>query len=186
MKNKFSEKLIGPRIVLKKLKPDIKMAEVIFKIVDENRKHLEKWLPWVKYSKKVEDTLEFLFSLKIKKEIAYGIFLTGEYVGNIGAHRISKESKSAELGYWLAKKYCRQGYMTEAVRLMEKELFDGFGLNRVQIRCDKKNKDSAEVAKRSGYKLEGEYRQDDYSEYFNDFRNTLVFSKLKSEYKKKR
>jgi len=42
MKNKFSEKLVGPRIVLKKLKPDIKLAEIIFKTVDENRKHLEK------------------------------------------------------------------------------------------------------------------------------------------------
>lgn len=37
----------------------------------------------------------------------------------------------------------------------------------------------------SGYKYEGKLREDTFSEHFNDFRNTLVFSKLRSEYKKK-
>jgi len=30
------------------------------------------------------------------------------------------------------------------------------------------------------------FREDSYSEYFKDFRNTLVFSKLKSDFKKEK
>jgi RimJ/RimL family protein N-acetyltransferase len=58
-------------------------------------------------------------------------------------------------------------------------------LNRIQIKCDKRNKASSWVAKKCNYKYEWTFRKNCFSEYFNDFRNTLVFSKLKSEYKER-
>ena len=56
----------------------------------------------------------------------------------------------------------------------------------MQLRCDERNIASRKVAKKCGYTLEGKIREDRYSEYFEDLRNTLVFSKLKSEYSKER
>lgn len=75
--------------------------------------------------------------------------------------------------------------MTEAIRILEKEGFENMGLNRIQIKCDEENKASFGLAKKCGYRYEGKLREDSFNEYFKNFRNTLISSKLKSEYKKK-
>ena len=72
--------------------------------------------------------------------------------------------------------------MTEALQILEKEAFEKLKLNRIQIKCDEKNEASFGVARKCDYKYEGKFREDEFNEYFNHFRNTLVFSKLKSEY----
>lgn len=65
--------------------------------------------------------------------------------------------------------------MTEAVKISEKDFFINYKLNRVQIRCDEKNKAAAAVAKRCGYKLYAILRENKYVNYYKSFRNTLVF-----------
>ncbi len=188
-KIKIKNKLIGERIVLKITRPDITIANTIFKAINENRKHLKPWFPWEKATKKVEDSLKYLFDkeeeVKEGKRVDYGIYLGDQYIGNIGIFDIDKNKKSAEIGYWLSLKFIRNGYTTEAVKIIEKEFFAN-GLNRIQIKCDERNIASSGVAKKCGYIFEGKLREDSYSEYFKDFRNTLVFSKLNSDFKKER
>ena len=190
MIKKIKNRLIGKRIVLEITKPRINTAKAIFKVVDENRKHLRPWLVWEKSTKTVEDSLEYLFKkekkFKAGEEFGYGIYLDGEYIGNIGIFDINKKTKSAEIGYWLSLKFSKQGYTVEAVQILEKEFFTNGKINRIQIRCDERNVASAGVAKKCGYFFEGKNREDSFSEYFKDFRNTLVFSKLKSDYKKEK
>ena len=77
------------------------------------------------------------------------------------------------------------GYMTEAVRMIEKELFDN-NFNRIVIYTDVLNVRSAKIPRTLGYKLDGILRQDIYSEPNNRFRDRNVFSKLKSDYDKER
>ena len=62
--------------------------------------------------------------------------------------------------------------------------FENQDLNRIQIKCDERNIPSAGVAKKCGYFFEGKLREDSINEHFGDFRNTLIFSKLKSEFLK--
>lgn len=184
----FRDQLIGNRLILKRTKPNLEMAKAMFEVVDQNRKHLENWLPWVKLTLKVEDSLKYLFDKEeeIKKgtKVGYGLFLKDEYIGDISIFNIDEKNKSAEIGYWLSSSYLRNGYMTEAVGILEKEAFEEIGLNRIQIRCDERNNASAGVAKKCGYTFEGKLREDAFSDVFNDFRNTLIFSKLESEYRK--
>lgn len=186
---KFKNQLTGQRLILKRTKPTLKMAESMFKVIDENRKHLESWLPWPKSTLKIEDSLKYLFDKEeeTKKgiKVGYGLFINNEYVGDISIFDINEKNKSAEIGYWLASSHTRNGYMTEAVKILEKEAFEKMNLNRIQIKCDERNKASSGVAEKCGYKFEGKFRQDSFSGHFNDFRNTLVYSKLKSEYTKK-
>lgn len=186
--SKFKNKLIGKRIVLKINKSDILLAKIMFKTINDNRKHLRPWFLWEIKTKKVEDSLKYLFDTeagtKEGKKAEYGIYLNNEYIGNIGIFDIDKDKKSAELGYWLSSKFLRNGYMTEAVKLIENEFFSNNSINRIQIKCDEVNIASAGVAKKCGYLLEGKNREDRYSVYFKDFRNTLVFSKLKSDFNK--
>ncbi|QQS61510.1 MAG: GNAT family N-acetyltransferase [Candidatus Moraniibacteriota bacterium] len=186
---KFKNQLRGDRLLLKRTRPTLEMAETIFKVVDENRKHLEPWFSWTALTLKVEDSLKYLFDkeeeTKKGKKVEYGLFVNNEHIGNISIFDMNEKEKSGEIGYWLSSSHTRNGYMTEAVKILEKEVFEKMELNRIQIRCDEKNEASSGVAKKCGYVYEGKYREDSFSEHFNNFRNTLVFSKLKSEYKKK-
>jgi hypothetical protein len=55
---KFKKQLKGERLILKKTFPTIKTATEIFKVVDENREHLNPWFPWPKLTLKIEDSLK--------------------------------------------------------------------------------------------------------------------------------
>jgi len=181
--------LTGERLVLKRNKANLKTAELMFALVNDNRQHLRPWFSWEALILKVEDSLKYLFENETKfkngKKVEYGIYLNNKYIGNISIFNINQDDKSAEIGYWLSNKFLRQGYMTEALRVVEKELFTNFGLNRIQIRCDEVNKASAGLAHKCSYVFEGVLREDNYSKHFKRFRNTLVFSKLKKELKKR-
>lgn len=182
----FKDELKGERLVLKRNVPDIELAKTMFKLIDSNRKHLGKWLPWEKFTLKVEDSMKYLFDtdkkINEKEKIDYGIYLDGKYVGNIGIFDLDEKKKSGEIGYWISAEYSGNGYMTEAVKILEKEGFENLGLNRIQIKCDEKNKPSARIAEKCRYQFEGKIRECDFSDYFRDFRNILLFSKLKSEF----
>jgi len=190
MIKKIKDKLIGKRIVLKKNTPTILLANAMFKVVNENRKHLRPWFPWEKLTLKPEDSLKYLFETEEKfkagKKVDYGIYINNKYAGSVGIFDINKENKTAEIGYWLSDKFIKKGYTTEAVKIMEKEFFTNGNLNRIQIRCDEKNIASSGVAKKCGYIFEGKHREDSYNNYFKGFRSTLVFSKLKSDYRKEK
>jgi len=162
----------------------------MFKTIDANREHLRPWLSWEKFTERVEDSSTYLKEKEIEtlagKKIEYGIYFEDAYAGNIAVFDINKRYQSAEVGYWLSSEFTGQGYMIEALEVVEKEFFENRNLNRMQLRCDERNIASRKVAKKCGYTLEGKIREDRYSEYFEDLRNTLVFSKLKSEYSKER
>jgi len=183
---KFKNQLKGKRLILKRTKPTLRMAKSMFKVIDKNRKHLEPWLSWPKLTLKIEDIFKYLFDKEKEtekgKKVEYGLFINNEYIGNISIFDINEKNKSAEIGYWLSSFHAKKGYMTEAVKILEKEAFEKLKLNRIQIRCDEKNKASSGVAKKCGYNYEGKFREDVFNDHFNGFRNTLVFSKLRSEY----
>lgn len=183
---KFREQLKGERLTLKRTRPTLKMATLMFDLVDKNRTHLETWFPWPKSTLKVEDSLKYLFDneqeAEKKLKIQYGIYIKNKYIGNISIFDINEKKKSAEIAYWLSSLHTRNGYITEAVKILEKEAFENLKLNRLQIRSEERNKASSGVAEKCGYILEGKLREDGFNEHFQDFRNTLVFSKLKSEY----
>ena len=186
MVKKFKRRLKGERIILQINKYDIKLAQKIFKTIDENKEYLSKWLPWAPSTKRIEDTLQFLQDTEegIKKgtKVNYGIYLGKDYIGNIGVFDIDANNKSAEIGYWLSEKFGRCGYVTEAVKIIEKEFFNNLDFNRLQIKCDAINIPSAKVAEKCDYKLEGILREDSFVKDENRFRDTKIYSKLKSEF----
>ncbi len=184
-KQKYNLK--GERIVLRKVKPTIENALQVFHAVDSSREFLGKWLEWVPMTLTVEDSLKFLFDtqkdIESGQKIVYGIFLDNQYIGNISIFDIDLKNKSGEMGYWISQEFTRKGYVKEAIDLLEKEAFGRLSLNRVQIQCDRQNAASQGIAKKCGYKYEGCLRAELYDRKNKVFRDTLVFSKLKSELK---
>lgn len=184
----FKDELRTDRITLKRHVFSVDLAKTIFSVVDSNRDHLSPWFIWMNNTSKVEDTVKFLLDsereFKAGNKIEYGIYFEDEFVGGIGIFNIDKFKKSAELGYWLSSDFTRKGIMSEAVALVERELFLVWGLNRIQIKCDVQNVASGGVAKKCGFVFEGTLREDDFSKFYDSFRSTHVFSKLKSDFDK--
>ncbi len=80
----------------------------------------------------------------------------GFLVGGIGYHhfQVSKSHK-AEIGYWLAKPFWKQGIMTEAVKLVTEFGFCELKLLRQTANVFVFNSGSARVLEKAGYQLEG-------------------------------
>ncbi|MEA2077482.1 MAG: GNAT family protein [Candidatus Marinimicrobia bacterium] len=185
---KFKEELQGERLILKRTRPTQEMAELIFQAVDANREHLRPFSPWEKNDDSVESCLNYLKEKEPKtkagERVEYGIFIKdgNEYIGNIQVFNMSQENHCGELGYWLTESSTGHGYMREAVRILEKECFTSLNLHRIQITCDVLNEASTKVIKACAYTYEGTLREDMYDPYHDRMRNTLMFSKLRSEF----
>lgn len=188
---KFKEELIGQRLILRQTRPTWEIAETIFQAVDECRDYLKPFGSWEKYDDSPESCLNYLKKAAPKTEagelVEYGIYIKGidTYIGNIQVFDISKENRSGEFGYWLAEKATGHGYMREAIGILEKECFLFLNLNRIQISCNALNEASIKVIKACGYTYEAILRENQFDEYMNSMRNTMVFSKLKQEYVKR-
>lgn len=182
----LKEVILGQRIILKRPQPDIKMAEEIFCSVDKCRETFLPWLGWVKYTNSPNDSLEFLQIVDKdwidNKQFVYAIYFDSVFVGLISILNVAWQHKRAEIGYWLDTDYTGKGVMSEAVGLIEEELFSN-DFNRIVIHTDVLNVKSAKIPQRLGYICEGILRQEIYSEPNNRFRDLKVFSKLKSDLK---
>jgi RimJ/RimL family protein N-acetyltransferase len=170
------------RLTLRKL--DVEDGAVMFQRVDSNRKAFEEFFPWVKPTKTQADSEAYIkLSLKNWEEsISFDFSIlekeTNNYIGNLGLHTLSLEHLRGEFGYWLDAEAQGRGYMTEAVRALEKVCFSA-GLNRLEIRCAPSNDKSSGVPKKLGYLLDGRLRS---NFVVNDqIQDTLVFSKIRSD-----
>jgi RimJ/RimL family protein N-acetyltransferase len=181
--------LKGNRITIKHIEPTFKNAKMVFDSINQNREHLEYWFSWAlpKNTATPEDCLNFLsLAQKQRNELKlfdYGIYLKDKLIGKISIYT-NKNDNSSKIGYWLDKDFTKNGYITEAVKTIEKEAFENAQINRIEICCDAENEKSANIAKRLGYFYEGTAREKKLNLKNGRYRNILTFSKLKSEYKK--
>ena len=93
-------------------------AEPLFRVVDQNRAHLRRWLPWVDATRSVDDTLAFIRHTQRQfgenDGVQTAILAGGEIAGMIGHVRIDWPHRTAYLGYWLAEAHQGRGIMTRA------------------------------------------------------------------------
>ena len=156
----------------------------LFALIDRSREHLRRFLFWIDGTATLEDvrivTDIFSQNWDAQKSFEYVIFdkMSGKMVGAGGVHTISHMNRMAEFGYYLDKDACGNGYATEFVRLLEKELFAN-GIHRCVIECDADNEASAAIAKRLGYTFEGRLR--DAKLAYGSYRDGFVFSKLATD-----
>lgn len=172
-----------------KLKPLAETdAQDIFQTIDNEREYLGKWLPFVAFTKTVDDTLDFIRTNKNtpdeNREIIFCIYFREKFAGLVGLKFAGedKNNKRTEVGYWLSEKQQKQGIITQSVRKLIEYAFTELNLNRVQIRCATENIPSKNVPKRLGFVFEGIERE---GELYPDgsFVNLEVYSFLKKEWK---
>ena len=180
------EYITGERIYLKK--PDItfEFAEKMFEAVASSRDSIIPWLDWAlpEITGRAEDNFAFAIEAdkawKRGERFEYAIYnnIDGDFLGIIGIFKSGNEkNKACELGYWLKKQAQGNGYMQEAIKLIENELFSK-GIVRIAIKVDVENKKSNEVAKRAGYTFEGTLAKSRYSMCFQQLRDINLYAKI--------
>jgi ribosomal-protein-serine acetyltransferase len=160
-------------------------AGMLFALIDENREHLRRWLPWVDHTRSVSDSASFvqgaLEQFARSQSLHAGIFFHGSLAGIIGYHTIDWANRRTALGYWLAAPFQGHGVMTRATRAMTTHAFSGLALHRVEIRAATENKRSRAVAERAGFKHEGTCRG---AEWLHErFVDHMVYGVLAPEWK---
>ncbi len=174
------ETIFSDRITLKKHKVEI--AELMFQFVDKDRERLREFLPWVGHTKTVQDEIDYIKMTHRKWDtfelFDFGIYRNddAQYMGNAGIHTVAWDHDRCEIGYWILGDYEGKGYMSEAVLALEQVCFD-LGFNRIEIRCSSRNRRSAKVPIRCGYRLEASLTQDSIE--LGSYRDTLIFGKIK-------
>jgi [ribosomal protein S5]-alanine N-acetyltransferase len=156
-------KLETNRLIIREYEADDK-AVLIENINDEEVTKFLRKVPYP-YTKKDADwylnhTKEQQ-SEKPRQDFGFAIELkeTKEFIGSIGVHEISEFDGTATIGYWLGKKYHRNGYMYEAAKETIRFCFEDLGLRRIDIEADLKNEASNGLIKKLGFQYEGMRRQ---------------------------
>jgi len=159
-------------------------VDLIFKSIDQNRKFLRKWLPFVDFTHKVTDTEKFVRSILEKpvsvRDEVYVIWYKHEFAGLIGFKDADRVNDKIEIGYWLAEKMTGKGIATLAARKMVNLAFRNMNMNRVQIRCGVGNEKSSAIPRRLGFSFEGVERAGE--RHNHDYIDLEVFSLLKREW----
>ncbi len=159
-------------------------VELIFNAIDQNRKFLRKWLPFVDFTHKIVDTERFVRSILEKptssRDEVYVIWHKHEFAGLIGFKDADRINDKIEIGYWLIEKMTGKGIATAAVRKMVNLAFRNMDMNRVQIRCGVGNVKSSAIPHRLGFKFEGIVRAGE--RHNHNYIDLEVFSFLKSEW----
>ena len=180
------ENILSERIALKRATFNVETAERIYATIDKCRDVFSPWLGWVEETHSQENILKFLEKVNVdwdnNAQFVYEIYMGKKFIGLISVINVAWQHKRAEIGYWLDTDYTGKGYMSEAVVIIEKELFDN-DFNRIVIHTDVLNQCSANVAIKAGYKFEGILRQNIYSISQKRYRDQNIFSKLRSDLK---
>jgi ribosomal-protein-serine acetyltransferase len=142
--------------------PEETDAHALHAVVEANREHLARWLPWAA-TQTVDGTRDWIRAARRRLTDNHGLELIIEdgdaIVGAAGTADVSWRDHSVALGYWLAEDAQGRGTMTAAVRAIVDHAFGRWALHRVEIRAAPENARSRAIPERLGFTAEGTLRQ---------------------------
>ena len=175
---------LSDTITLKRIK--LSDTRIIHESIDQNRDFLKKWLPFIAYIHKIEDTKLFISILLEKKgpeqSETFTIWHKDNFAGLIGFKDPDIINHRTEIGYWLIPGMQGKGIMTEATKALTNYAFKHLNMNRIQIRCGVGNIKSSAIPKRLGYQLESIEREGEF--HLNHYIDLEVYTLLKKEWSK--
>ncbi len=123
---------------------------------------LHEWMPWAKEKESADaDEInarkahaEFI----LRRDIRISGFdrVTGQYVIGTGLHRFDWEKRRFEIGYWVRKSAQGKGIAQEAANALTRFAFNALAARAVAIDVAEGNEASMAVARRLGFRKEGE------------------------------
>ena len=164
---------ITESLLLRQLQ-DVDAVE-IFSALDSQREYFRQWLPFVDYTRSVEDSRIFVRSVTEGSELVFSIRLNGVFIGLIGFKETDIHGRHTEIGYWLKEEFQGHGYMTAATDRLVRFAMDEQGIGEVFIKCAVGNGRSRRIPLRLGFEFRHIERN---GEQLSDgsFRDVEVFS----------
>lgn len=146
-------KLINHDFYLKQLEKSD--SHELFSLVDNNRKYLREWLPWIDDTESVNDSEDFIILSNERyngnKAFDLGIWYKNNLAGIIGIHEINWQKEETAIGYWIAEKYQGLGLITNSVKFIVQYSFNEIGLKKIYIRCATQNIKSRNIPEKLGF-----------------------------------
>jgi ribosomal-protein-alanine N-acetyltransferase len=130
-------------------------------LVITSRDFLSEWEPYVPPDRDVDGNLRFRRTLEADAVPRNHKYLVcrledGALLGTMNINNIVRGVfRSASLGYWIGAPHARQGYMTEALRLVLRHSFRKVRLHRLEANIRPENVASIALVRRVGFRLEG-------------------------------
>ncbi len=176
--------LKGKRIDL--IIPTMKHAANIQKHI--NHKDIARWMPTVPYPYKLSDAEYYIKQMALKdlrnnSGYLFSIYHKedGEIIGGMGLHL--KENNNAVIGYWLGKKYWRQGIASEGLRIILNFAFKKLKVHKVSANVFEGNEKSEGILKKFSFVKEAVLRE--HVVVGRKRLNEIIFGLLREEYDKK-
>ncbi len=158
-------------------------AAPMFALIDANRAHLRRWLPWVDGVRAATETREFLRGVALREgdgsSLELAIERDGELAGIAGFRTLDPANRAGDLGYWLRADRERRGVVTACCRALVRHGFGALGLNRISLAAAVENARSRRVAERLGFRLEGVLREAEW--LYDHFVDHAVYSLLRRD-----
>ena len=174
---------IGDDIILRW--PSLDDLAAVFRLVDSNREHLARWLPFVEITLSPEDERPWVAGQLAARESGAStpplIMHRDVLVGTISAMHLDPLDRAGEIGYWLAEEAQGKGIVTRACRTLLDYAFNDRGMHRIQVRAATDNARSRAIPERLGFTYEGIQRQAEYAG--GRFHDLAVYSMLAHEWK---
>jgi [ribosomal protein S5]-alanine N-acetyltransferase len=111
------------------------------------------------------------FATKDDPILIFAIEVNGEAIGGIGIHPLDDiHRKNAELGYWLAEPFWKNGIITNAIKEMVTHAFKTFDIDRIFAIPFATNIGSQKVLEKAGFVLEARFEKTLYKngEYLDE------------------
>jgi RimJ/RimL family protein N-acetyltransferase len=145
---------VGKYIVRKYEKSD---AQALVDAVTDSYKHLEPWMPWIKFEPQSVAQREELIKTwneawENRTEFVMGIFHGVQVVGGTGLH-LRGSVNTVEIGYWIHVDYIGKGIATQVAGALTELAFAMWPeINTVEIVHDEANVASGKVPHRVGFR----------------------------------
>jgi ribosomal-protein-serine acetyltransferase len=163
-------------------------AEPLFAVVERNREHLRRWLPWVDATHSPATIRDFIERARQQYdaglELHAAVWIDGRIAGSVGHHAIDQANRSTSLGYWIDAAQQGKGVITRCCRTLIDYLFDEQGLHRIEIRCGTGNVRSCAIPERLGFAREGVLREAEWVS--GRFVDLVVWGMLEGEWRAQR
>lgn len=188
----FTRNLCTPRLELRHLIPNLQNAKIIYNALKNEKTEDYKYEPLIKTAKSqkvlpksVSDVLKMMQYYAESERGDSCVFYMFNNNRFIGLRKISfyKEAFSLKLNtVWLVSGARGYGFATESYRVIENIAFNKLKVNKIMRVNFADNKDSAMLAEKTGFILDGVSRQAVYMD--GKFYDLMQWSKLYSDYLK--
>ncbi|ORY38786.1 acyl-CoA N-acyltransferase [Rhizoclosmatium globosum] len=143
-----------------------------------------RWMPWTASSNSYTTVAERIRAHEAdwdaKRNFCYlGLDIaTGEVAGLFGLYGVNIPSRFAQLGFWVAPRFAKEGRAKEAALCLLEIAVDMLRLDRITIMNDTRNIATAAVARSLGFIHEGTLRKD-WLEEDGSLSSTMVWSRVR-------